>query len=337
MRTINRRITIDARPEGFPKPSDFKLVEQPIPEFGDGELLVRIAYLSVDPYMRPLMDGRASYLGPLNLGDMMIGDAVGVVESSRNDRFAQGDLVSGMLGWQEYAVTKGEGMRKLKGDVQPPSLALHILGMTGLTAYFGLLDICAPEAGQTVVVSGAAGAVGSVVGQIAKIKGCRVVGIAGSDEKVRYITEELGFDGGFNYKKVDDYRGMLNRLCPSGIDAYFDNVGGPITDAVFPLINERARIAICGQISQYNTSEAEPGPRFLWHLIAKRAKIEGFLILDFVSRFREALGELAAWLQAGGIKYHEQITDGIENAPQAFIGMLRGENIGKQLVRVSEI
>jgi NADPH-dependent curcumin reductase CurA len=213
---------------------------------------------------------------------------------------------------------------------------LGVLGMPGLTAYFGLLDICDPKPGETLLVNGAAGAVGSLVGQIGKIRGCRVVGVAGSDEKVRHLVEELGFDAAFNYKTTDRYRDKYRELCPNGIDCYFDNVGGPLTDAVWPVLNVGARVSICGQISQYNNEKAEMEPRWLFNLIVKRAKVQGFLVFDYAKRYREGLTQLSEWLREGKIQYRETVADGLENAPAAFLGMMRGENVGKQLVKVAE-
>jgi hypothetical protein len=332
-RAINKQITLAARPDGFPKPSDFHVAESPIPVLKEGEVLVRTIYLSVDPYMRGRMEDRKSYADPVQLGDVMVGEVVGTVEKSRSSTFAEGDIVRGHLGWQQYAACTADQLRRVK-DGLPISTALHVVGMPGLTAYFGLLTVCAPKSGETVVVSGAAGAVGTAVGQIAKIKGCRVVGIAGSEAKIDFITGELGFDAGINYKTTEIYPALKN-TCPEGIDVYFDNVGGPTTDAVFALINVHARMAICGQISQYNLTEAEQGPRVLWNLIVKRAKVEGLLVTDFADRYREALQDLHSWVRDGQLKYRERITDGIENAPRAFMEMLAGANIGKQLVRVS--
>jgi NADPH-dependent curcumin reductase CurA len=336
MKLVNRQVTLAARPVGFPKESDFRLQEAAIPTVGPDQFMVRTIYLSVDPYMRGRMNDRPSYAAPVQLGEVMVGSVVGKVLQSNNSKFPQGIIVEGLLGWQEYATSNGEGMRRVDPSVAPISTALSILGMPGLTAYFGLLDICNPQPGETVLVSGAAGAVGSLVGQIAKIKGCRVVGVAGSDDKVRYVTQELGFDAAFNYKSVNDYVRQLKEVCPHGIDAYFDNVGGPLTDAVFLTMNLHTRISICGQISQYNLEKPEMGPRLLWKLIEKRAKVQGFLIFDYTSRYKEGLRQLTEWFRAGQIKYQETITEGIENAPKAFIGMLKGQNIGKQLVKVSE-
>jgi NADPH-dependent curcumin reductase CurA len=233
-------------------------------------------------------------------------------------------------------VSNGKGVRKVDPRLAPISTALGILGMPGLTAYFGLLDIGQPKAGETVVVSGAAGAVGSIVGQIAKIKGCRVVGIAGGDDKVRYIIDELGFDAAFNYKSTRQYVEKLHDLCPKGIDVYFDNVGGAITDAVIPLLNVHARLSICGQISQYNLEKPEVGPRWLWTLITKQARVEGFLVFQFAERFQQGIEEMAGWIRQGKLKYKEDIVDGFEELPRAFIGMLQGDNIGKRLVKAAD-
>jgi len=336
MANINRQITLASRPAGWPEESNFKLVESPIPEPGDGEFLVQTLYLSVDPYMRGRMREGPSYAAAVEIGGVMGGAVVGRVLQSNNPKFEAGDIVTGDMGWQEYSVQGGRGIRKVDPNIAPISTAIGILGMPGMTAYFGLLDICDPKEGETVFVSGAAGAVGSAVGQIAKIKGCRAVGSAGSDEKVEYITHELRFDAGFNYKTVDDYSAKLRELCPEGIDVYFDNVGGAITDAAFWNLNVKGRIAVCGQISQYNLEKRETGPRLLWQLIVKQAKAEGFLVFQFADRYKEGIKQMAEWLQGGKIKYRETITDGIENASKAFIGMLKGENIGKQLVKVSD-
>jgi hypothetical protein len=253
---------------------------------------------------------------------------------SNDPRLGPGDFVEGMLGWQEYAIAPAKSLRRIDPGAAPITTALYVLGMPGLTAYFGLLDICRPQPGETVVISAAAGAVGSVVGQIAKIKRCRAVGIAGSNEKIHFITRELGFDAGFNYKETPDYTARLKELCPNGIDIYFDNVGGVITDAVMRLIDTRARISVCGQMSQYNKQEPDIGPRWLGQLIVRQAKIEGFLVHQFADRFDEGLRQLGTWLREKRIKYREDIVEGIENAPRAFIGMLQGRNIGKQIVKV---
>jgi NADPH-dependent curcumin reductase CurA len=337
MTTMNKQILLAARPVGFPKESDFKLVESAVPIPKKGQILVRSIYLSVDPYMRGRMDDVKSYAPSVPIGGVMGGGAVARVIQSENPAFSEGDIVEGRFGWQDYAVSDGQDVRRIDPTVAPISTALGVLGMPGLTAYFGLLEIGKPQPGETVVVSGAAGAVGSLVGQIAKIKGCRVVGIAGADDKIAYLTEELGFDGGFDYKTVSDYTEKLKELCPHGIDVYFDNVGGEITDAVFRLINARARISICGQISQYNLEKPEVGPRLILRsLLVKQARAEGFLVFQFVDRYPEGIGQLAQWLKEGRLKYREDIEEGIENTPRAFIAMLRGRNMGKQLVKIRE-
>ena len=336
--TINKQILLAARPVGFPKESDFNLVESPVPVPTEGQILVRSIYLSVDPYMRGRMNDAKSYAPPVPIGGVMGGGVVGRVIKSNNPAFKEGEIVEGRLGWQEYAVSDGQGVRTIDPTLAPISTALGILGMPGLTAYFGLLEIGKPQPGETVVVSGAAGAVGSLVGQIAKIQRCRVVGIAGGDDKVEYLIDELGFDGAFNYKTATDYTGKLRELCPNGIDVYFDNVGGEISDAAFRLINTRARIPICGQISQYNLEKAEMAPRLvLTTLLTNQARAEGFLVFQFLERYPEGLKQMAQWINEGKLKYREEIEEGIENTPKAFMAMLSGRNTGKQLVKVSEI
>jgi NADPH-dependent curcumin reductase CurA len=332
---MNRQITLAARPTGFPKPSDFRLVEVPVPSPGDNEFLIQAIYLSVDPYMRGRMSDADSYAAPIRLGDVIVGESVGRVLESNHPKFPPGSFVSGMFGWQEYAVSNGQGVRRIDPELAPISTALHVLGMPGLTAYFGLFDVCRPQAGETVVVSAAAGAVGSIVGQLAKLTGCRTVGVAGSDKKIDYLTGELAFDAGLNYKTAENLLAAYKDRCPEGIDVYFDNVGGPVTDAVFPCLNLHARVAVCGQISQYNVAQTELGPRLFWHLIVKRATVKGFLVMDYAPRFREAMTQLTDWFLAGKLKYRERIAQGIENAPVAFMEMMQGANIGKQLVQLS--
>ena len=333
---MNRQITLASRPVGYPKESDFNLVEVPIPTPGDGEVLVKTLYLSVDPYMRGRINAAKSYAANVEIDEVMVGSVIAEVIETEHPNFEVGDIVNAGIGWQEYGVVRGDGLRKIDPTIAPISTAGGILGMPGLTAYFGLLEVGKLQERETVFVSGAAGAVGSVVGQIAKIKGCRVVGSAGTDEKVAYIVDELGFDDAFNYKEVTDYHEELQRLFPDGIDVYFDNVGGVITDAVFLNLRIKGRVVICGQISQYNLEKPETGPRFLWHMITKRARIEGFLVSEFADRHAEALVEMSAWVQQGKLKYHETIEEGgIESAPAAFISMLKGGNIGKQLVKIA--
>jgi NADPH-dependent curcumin reductase CurA len=320
----------------MPKESDFQFLEGPVLRPGAGEALVRALYLSVDPYMRGRLTGKTTYTRGINIGEVIVGSVVGQVMESNDPRVAKDDIVEGMLGWQEYAVAPAKTLHKVDPSVAPITSALYALGMPGLTAYFGLLDICRPQPGDTVVVSAAAGAVGSLVGQIAKIKRCRAVGIAGTDEKIDFITRELGFDGGINYKTTTDYRAALKQRCPNGVDVYFDNVGGPITDAVMRHLNTRARVAVCGQISQYNSEEPDVGPRWFGQLVMKQARVEGFLVQQFTDRHDEALRQLSQWLREKKLKYREDVVDGLANAPKAFIGMLQGHNIGKQLVKVAE-
>jgi NADPH-dependent curcumin reductase CurA len=335
MADTNRQVILAARPQGLPKESDFRLQETAMPQPVAGESLIRCLYLSVDPSMRGRMSGMSAYSKGIQPGEILPGAVVGEVVESNDPRVASGDLVSGMLGWQEFAVAPAKSLRKVDPAAAPITTALYVLGMPGLTAYFGLLDICRPQPGETVVISGAAGAVGSLVGQIAKIKRCRAVGIAGSNEKVRFITRELGFDAAFNYKETTDYASKLKEFCPNGVDIYFDNVGGPITDAVMRLINTRARISVCGQISHYNSAEPDIGPRWFGQLVVRQAKAEGFLVHQFSDRHEEALRQLSTWLREKRIHYREDVMEGLENAPKAFIGMLQGHNIGKQLVKVS--
>ncbi len=336
MRGLNRQIVLAHLPVGVPKPSDFQLLESPVPHAGAGEALVRTLFLSLDPYMPGRVSGLTSHARSLQAGDVMVGHTVGIVCESNDPRVALGDIVCAMLGWQEYATAPAKSLRKIDPSQAPITTSLYVLGMPGLTAYFGLLDVCRPQPGETVVVSGAAGAVGSVAGQIAKIKRCRAVGITSTNEKVHFLTRELGFDGAINYRDASDLHGRLRELCPNGVDVYFDNVGGSVTDAVMRLLNIRARVALCGQISQQNPEEADVGPRWFGQLIMRQAKVEGFLVHQFADRFEEGYRQLAAWLREKRIRYREDVVDGLENAPTAFIGMLEGRNVGKQLVKVAE-
>ena len=332
---MNRQITLAARPEGFPKESDFALVEAEVPQAGQGEVLVRAQWLSVDPYMRGRMSTARSYAKPTEVGEPMTGQVVGEVVESGDSRFAAGDSVVGQLGWQEYAVARGGTLRKLDPALAPPQTALHVLGTTGLTAYFGLFDVGGAKPGDAVVVSAAAGGVGQIVGQLARIAGCGpIVGLAGTAEKVADLTGLYGYDVGIDYKR-DDVNEGLKQACPSGIDVYFDNVGGALSETIFRRLALGARVPICGQVSQYNLAEPELAPRNLGFLIVFRARLEGFLVTDYVHRFPEALQRLGRWLGEGKLTYREDVTDGLENAPAAFIGMLRGENRGKALVRIA--
>jgi NADPH:quinone reductase len=331
---LNRQITLAARPEGFPTEADFALVEAEVPSPGAGEVLVRSQWLSLDPYMRGRMSTARSYAKPTEVAEPMTGQAVGEVVETGDSRFAAGDTVVGQLGWQDYAVARGGTLRKLDPALAPPQTALHVLGATGLTAYFGLFDVGGARPGDAVVVSAASGAVGQIVGQLAKIAGCSpVVGLAGSPEKVADLTELYGYDIGIDYKR-DDVNAALKEACPNGVDVYFDNVGGALSETIFRRLALNARVPICGQVSQYNLTEPELAPRNLSFLIVFRARLQGFLVSDYVHRFPEGLQRLGRWLGEGKLAYREDVTEGLENAPAAFIGMLRGENRGKALVKL---
>lgn len=330
----NKEIRLASRPTGMPAAEHFQFIDSETPEVGNAEVLVRTQYISVDPYLRGRMREGRSYVPPFNVGEVISSGVVGEVVESRSQNFQKGDVVTGMLGWRLYNLAKAEELRKVDPRMGPVTTALGVLGMPGLTAYFGLLDIGQPKEGETVVVSGAAGAVGMTVCQIAKIKGCRVIGIAGSDEKNRYLSDELGVDAVINYK-TDDVGKKLAEACPNRIDVYFDNVGGQVSDAVMPLLNSRARVPICGQISIYNMDRQDIGPRPQPYLLINSALMKGFIITDYAPRFAEGVMQMAQWLAAGKLKYAESIVEGFENTPQAFIGLFRGDNLGKQLVKVS--
>ena len=333
----------------MPTLDNFQFVDAELPQPNDGEVLVRMLYISVDPYLRGRMREGRSYVPPFEVGQVIESGGVAEVVESRSSKFEPGDIVTGMFGWRLYNVVKAEGLMKVyaftgpaasgsAGDPPAPvpiSTALGVLGMPGLTAYFGLLDIGKPNEGETVVVSGAAGAVGMTVCQVAKIKGCQTVGIAGSDEKNQYLRDELGVDEVINYK-TDDIRHALKDASPKGVDIYFDNVGGEVSDAVLPLLNKGARIIICGQISIYNLDKPDVGPQPQPYLLVNSALMQGFIITDYVARFSEGVMQLARWVAEGKLKYAETITEGFENKPQAFIGLFTGDNLGKQIVKVSE-
>lgn len=336
MATVNRQITLAARPEGLPKVSDFELVFAPIPTPAPGEVLVRALYLSLDPGIRSRMGPEKAPVRPLALGEVICGGAVSLVINSGDPTLVVGDVVEGMVGWQEYAALEVGLLRKIDPDLAPISTALGVLGLPGLTALFGLLEICTPQRGETAVVSGAAGGVGMVVGQIAKLKGCRVVGVTGTDAKVSWLIDELGFDAAFNCKTAAHCDRHLHELCPDGIDVYFDSVGGEVTDAVVRQLNPRARISVCGQLSQYDPEQALTGPRWLSQLVIKEAKVQGFLVSTYAERFAAGRLQLGRWLKQGKLRYREDVALGIESAPQAFIGMLQGRSEGKQLVQMSD-
>jgi NADPH:quinone reductase len=325
----NRRVTLAARPVGFPKESDFTLDEVDAGSPGAGEVLVRVLWASVDPYQRGRMSEARSYAAPSQIGDVMTSQSIGEVVESNDSRFEARQLVVGQLGWQEYAVARAGALRRVPAELQPPTLALHVVGATGFTAYFGLFDVGRPRAGDTVVVSGAAGAVGQIAGQLAKLSGCRTVGIAGGPEKLRDLRDTYGYDRAIDYKNAD----VADALHDENVDVYFDNVGGEISQAVHRRLNVGARIVVCGQISQYN--QERPQPTFQpGLLIVFRARMEGFLVSDFASRYDEAARRLARWVASGELQWREDVTDGLENAPQAFIGLLNGANRGKALVKV---
>jgi NADPH-dependent curcumin reductase CurA len=333
---VNRAWKLVARPVGVFKPTDFAWVEELVPDLGDGHVLVRQIHLSLDPTNRGWANPSATYLPSVPLGSVMRGFGLGVVEESRHPRFAPGDYVQGLLGWQLYYLSDGAGLRRCdRVPGVPLDAYLSVLGHIGATAYFGLLEIGHPKAGETLVVSGAAGAVGSLVGQIGKIVGCRVVGITGSDEKCSWLTEELGFDAAVNYKCGSLAR-KLRRACPSGIDVVFENVGGDLLDAALMLINRHARIVLCGMIAQYNELAPPPGPRFLVNLITQRARIEGFIVLDYAARFPEAVAQLGRWMAEGRLRYRVDIVAGLEQAPVAVNRLFEGANTGKLVVQVSE-
>jgi hypothetical protein len=329
-----RAIILKNRPTGTPELTDFEIKNIQLPELKENEVLVKILYLSVDPYMRGRMNDRPSYIPPFEIGAPISGGSVGEVVESKFSSLKKGDIVYGMLAWSDHVIAKGSELQKLDPHLAPVSTALGVLGMPGITAYFGLLDIGKPKQGETLVVSGAAGAVGSLVGQIGKIHGCRVVGIAGGKGKCDYLTNELGFDAAVNYKD-SNFNELLEKACPNGVDIYFDNVGGVITDSVIKLINKHARISICGQISMYNSEKADIGPRSWWLLLTKTATAQGFMVMDYVERYPEGIKQMAEWLEVGRVKCRETIAEGLESAPKAFIGLFNGENVGKQIVKVS--
>ncbi|MFC0187748.1 NADP-dependent oxidoreductase [Fictibacillus aquaticus] len=335
MNINNEKIVLASRPSGMPSHSHFRFESTDAREPENGEVLVKTLYISVDPYMRGRMNDRKSYVPPFAIDEPLSGGVIGQVVSSLSSELEEGDIVIGNLPWQRYITAADVSLRKLNPEAAPITASLGILGMPGLTAYFGLLDIGNPQEGETVVVSGAAGAVGTAVGQIAKIKGARVVGIAGSDEKLAYLKEELGFDEVINYK-TDDLQQSLKKACPEGVDVYFDNVGGEISDAVLSLINQGARIPLCGQISLYNLEKQDTGPRIQGQLLINSALMKGFIVSDYASGFEQGADEMAKWLREGKLKYKESIIEGFENTVDAFIGLFKGENIGKQLVKVAD-
>lgn len=333
---LNKMITLRSRPQGLPTNETFEFKEMPVNQPEEGQIVVRSLYFSVDPYMRGRMNEGKSYIPPYKLGEAIVGGVVGEVIESRSDKFSTGDKVMGYLGWKLYNVVDIAEVRLIDENLAPLSAYLGVIGMTGLTAYFGLMDIGKPKAGETVVISGAAGAVGSIVGQIAKIQGARVVGIAGSDEKTKLLTDKLGFDAAVNYKTSPDLQAAIAQACPDGVDVYFDNVGGDVTDAVMSLLNDYARIPLCGAISSYNK---EPGtdlrPSILTQLIKTRSMIKGFVLSDYSDRLGEGAEHLGKWLLEGKLKYEETIIEGFDRIPDAFLQLFQGTNVGKMLVKVT--
>ena len=323
-----REVHHAARPRGVPQLTDFRVVDVDLPDPADGEVLIENAFVSVDPYMRGRMNDTKSYVPPFQIGEPLTGGAVGQVISSRNDQWPEGTWVVHNLGWRELALSDGAGLLPFDPSLAPVSTALGVLGMPGLTAYVGLLDVGRPKEGETVFVSGAAGAVGSAVGQIAKLKGCRVIGSAGSAEKIAWLRE-LGFDEVFDYRETSAREALRD-----GIDVYFDNVGGETLEAALSALRPRGRVVACGAISQYNATELPPGPRNLFLVVTKRLRIEGFIVSDHFDRLPAFLADAGPWVRDGSLRYRETIVEGIENAPAAFIGLLAGENVGKMLVRV---
>jgi NADPH-dependent curcumin reductase len=330
---INRQIVLKSRPEGMPGLDNFALMETLVPEPGEGEVLIRTLYLSLDPYMRGRMSAVKSYAKSVEVGATMVGGTVGEIVASKNPKFVVGDVVLGASGWQDYALSNGVGLRKLDPAVAPVTTALGVLGMPGLTAYAGLLEIGQPKAGETVVVAAASGAVGSVVGQIAKISGCRAVGIAGGTDKCRFVVDTLGFDACVDHRAAD-FREALAAVCPAGIDVYFENVGGAVQQMVWPLLNDFARIPVCGLIAQYNLATPMPGPD-MFTVLRKRLTLRGFIVTDFAAKQPDFLRDAGEWVRSGRLKYREDIVDGLENAPTAFLGLLQGKNFGKLVVRVA--
>lgn len=332
---LNRQVRLRARPSGIPQAEHFEIVTAPLPKPEAGQFVVRNRYLSVDPAMRGWVSAVANYSQPVSIGEVMRSRGVGEIIASRHPDYRVGEQVVGWLGWQDYALSDASGIiRRVEEKDIPLSAALGVLGMNGVTAYFGLLEIGEPKPGETVVVSTAAGAVGSAVGQIAKLRGCRTVGIAGGREKVRLCREEFGYDAAIDYK-AGDLDAALAQACPSGVDVYFDNTSGPISDAVLRRINKRARIVICGTASLSSWEPWPSGPRVERHLLVKSARMEGFLVFDYESRTEEAVTQLAQWVRVGKLRYREDILEGIEAAPDAIAGLYRGENLGKRLIRLA--
>ncbi|MEX2494901.1 MAG: NADP-dependent oxidoreductase [Woeseia sp.] len=334
--TRNVEIRLASRPRGWVTGDNFKITEAPLPQPAEGQILVRNIYMSVDPYMRGRMNDTTSYVPPFQVGDVLQAGMVGQVVESRHPDFATGDYVNGMLGWQNYSLSSGQGLYKVARRDVPLSWHLGILGMPGMTAYVGLFTIARAQPGECVFVSAASGAVGSIVGQLAKIHGCRVAGCAGSDEKVSLLRKEFGYDAAFNYRSSESLPKSIAKVCPKGIDVDFENVGGDIFEAALRNMRPYGRIALCGMVANYNDAESEPGPRGMMSIIAKRLTLKGFIVTDHPDACREYVPKAIKWLAEGKLKYRESVAKGIENAPVAFIDMLKGRNIGKQIVQLGE-
>lgn len=331
---MNKVILLDKRPVGKPAIDDFKFIEEPNPVAAEGQVLLKTLYVSVDPYLRGRMSSAKSYVPPFKLNEPIQSGIIAEVLESRNPDFKAGDVVSARLDWKELQVSDGKDLMKVDGKAAPLSAYLGILGMTGLTAYLGLTEIAKPQAGETLVVSGAAGAVGSIVGQIGKILGCKVVGIAGSEEKLRVLTSKFGFDEVINYKTAIDLKTAIKNAAPDGVDIYFDNVGGIISDAVLANINQFARVPVCGAISLYNETEEAFGPRVQPILVKNSVLMQGFIVSNYAAKFPQAIQQLAAWLQEGKLTYTETIVNGFDQIPQAFIDLFEGKNEGKMIVKI---
>ena len=331
---MNKAIILKSRPKGTPQLSDFKTIETEMPKVQQGEVLLKTRFVSVDPYLRGRMSGAESYVPPFELDKPISSGIVAEVVESKNENLKKGDFVSGQIEWKQYQVSTGKGLQKLDPSIQPLSAYLGIIGMTGMTAYTGLTQIGKPKTGETIVVSGAAGAVGSVVGQIGKILGCRVVGIAGSDEKVQMFKSEFAFDEAINYNTTKDMNKAIAKAAPNGVDIYYDNVGGTISDAVHRNINQFARVVVCGAISLYNATELPMGPRVEGLLIKKSALMQGFIVSDFSDKFAEGTQQLGQWLKEGKLQYEETVVEGFESIPQAFIDLFSGKNKGKMIVKI---
>lgn len=331
---MNKSIILNSRPIGKPKLTDFKFINEDIPEITDGEILLKAKFVSVDPYLRGRMSDAKSYIAPFELNKVIASGVVAEVVASKTENYKVGDFVTGLLEWKEYQKSDANGLLKIDESIAPLSTYLGVLGMTGLTAYFGLTEIGKPKKGETIVVSGAAGAVGSIVGQIGKILGCRVVGIVGTDEKAEMIKSKFGFDDTINYNTCKDIKKEIETICPNGVDVYFDNVGGKISDSVHANINRLGRIIVCGAISAYNETSMVSGPRVEHFLIVKSALMQGFIVTNYEDKFGEGIMQLSQWIKDGKLSYSETILEGLEAIPEAFIGLFEGKNTGKMIVKI---